>query len=283
MHPGALRALEFDRIVSVVTGLAVTPTGAARLEDLRPLTDAGRVAAALRATSEGARFLADNPGFPLRGPSDLEAILDALGADRFATSGWSGGGPHALACAALLGDRVRAAATIAGVAPYDAEGLDWMAGMGEENVEDFHAAVQGREVYTKLLEQTLPPVFEATPEQLVSAFGGLVTDVDAAFVTRWEPEYLSRVFGRAGAQGIVGAREDGLSIVEPWGFDLDTITVPVAVWQGRHDAMVPFTHGEWLAANVAGAQAHLLDDEGHLSLFAQIDEILTDTKDLAGA
>jgi DNA mismatch repair protein MutS2 len=81
MHPGALRALEFDRIVSVVTGLALTPTGAARLEDLRPLTDTGHVIAAQRATTEGARFLVDNPGFPLRAPSDLEAILDALGVE----------------------------------------------------------------------------------------------------------------------------------------------------------------------------------------------------------
>jgi pimeloyl-ACP methyl ester carboxylesterase len=213
---------------------------------------------------------------------DSVTVLDHLGIGDFITLGWSGGGPRALACAALLPHRCRAAATLAGVAPYDAEGLDWSAGMGEENVEDFQAAVQGREVYTKLLEQTLPPVFEATPEQLVSAFGGLVTDVDAAFMTGDFAEYLSRGFGRAGAQGIVGAREDGLSLVEPWGFDLDRITVPVAVWQGRHDAMVPFSHGEWLAANVAGAKAHLLDDQGHLSLFAQIDAILNDTRDLAG-
>jgi len=81
MHPGALRALEFDRIVSVVAGLAITPTGAARLEHLHPQTDAGKVAPALRATTEGARFLADNPGFPLRAPSDLDAILDALGVE----------------------------------------------------------------------------------------------------------------------------------------------------------------------------------------------------------
>jgi DNA mismatch repair protein MutS2 len=81
MHPGALRALEFDRIVSVVAGFALTPTGAARLEDLQPLTDGARVVASLHATTEGARFLADNPGFPLRAPSDLEAILDALGVE----------------------------------------------------------------------------------------------------------------------------------------------------------------------------------------------------------
>jgi pimeloyl-ACP methyl ester carboxylesterase len=213
---------------------------------------------------------------------DSVTILDHLGIHEFITLGWSGGGPRALACAALLPGRCRAAATLAGVAPFDAEGLDWSAGMGPENVEDFEAAVQGRDVYTRLLEKTLPPVFEATPEQIVAAFGGLVTEVDAAFITGDFADYLSRVFGRAGAQGIVGAREDGLAIVAPWGFDLDDLTVPVAVWQGRHDAMVPFSHGEWLGANVAGARAHLFDDEGHLSLFSQLDEILIDLRELGG-
>lgn len=81
MHPGALRALEFDRIVSVVRGLAVTPTGQDRLAELHPLTDVAGVTAAQRATTEGTRFLADHPGFPLRAPADLDEILDALGID----------------------------------------------------------------------------------------------------------------------------------------------------------------------------------------------------------
>jgi pimeloyl-ACP methyl ester carboxylesterase len=154
--------------------------------------------------------------------------------------------------------------------------------MGEENVEDFEAALQGREVYERLLEKTMPPTFEATPEQLVAAFGSLVTDVDAAFVTGDFADYLSRVFHRSGEQGVVGVRDDGLAIVAPWGFDLGSITVPVAIWQGRHDAMVPFAHGEWLAANVAGARAHLFEDEGHLSLFSQMDAILADLRELGG-
>ena len=81
MHAGALRALEFDRIVEVVSGLAVTPTGQARLAELHPLTEAPRVIALQRATTEGTRFLNDHPGFPLRAPSDLDAILDALSID----------------------------------------------------------------------------------------------------------------------------------------------------------------------------------------------------------
>ena len=214
--------------------------------------------------------------------ADSVAVLDHLGIDAFLTLGWSGGGPRALACAALVPDRCRAAATLAGVAPYDAEGLAWSAGMGQENVDDFEAAVQGPEVFEQHLQATLPPLFEATPDQLADSFGGLVTGVDAAYVTGDFAEWLSRVFGHAGAQGVVGTRDDGLQIVAPWGFDLGGITVPVAVWQGRQDAMVPFAHGEWLADHVAGAQPHLFEDEGHLSLFSQMDAILTDLKELGG-
>ena len=78
MNPAALRALEFDRIVSVVSGLAVTPTGRDRLAALHPSTDAAEIAASQRATTEGTRFLADHPGFPLRAPADLDALLEAL-------------------------------------------------------------------------------------------------------------------------------------------------------------------------------------------------------------
>ena len=81
MHSATLRALEFDRIVQVVAGLAVTPTGLDRLAELRPLTDAAAVAVAQHGTTEGARFLAAHAGFPLRAPSDLEDILDALGVE----------------------------------------------------------------------------------------------------------------------------------------------------------------------------------------------------------
>jgi pimeloyl-ACP methyl ester carboxylesterase len=80
----------------------------------------------------------------------------------------------------------------------------------------------------------------------------------------------------------VGVRDDGLAAVTPWGFDVASIRVPVAIWQGREDAMVPFAHGEWLAAHVPGAEAHLLDDEGHLTLVTKLDEIMADLKRLAG-
>jgi pimeloyl-ACP methyl ester carboxylesterase len=210
------------------------------------------------------------------------AVLDHLGIDEFVTLGWSGGGPRALACAALLPDRCRAAGSLAGVAPYAADGLDWFAGMAEENHAEYHAAEQGPDVYGPFLEEHMLGVLSATPDQMAEAMGGLVTPVDKAMVTAEFADWMSRTFNRAGAQGIVGVRDDGIAAVSPWGFDLADIRVPVAIWQGRQDAMVPFEHGEWLAARVPGAEAHLFEDEGHLSLVGRLEEILTDLKRLAG-
>jgi pimeloyl-ACP methyl ester carboxylesterase len=210
-------------------------------------------------------------------------VLDHLGIGEFVTIGWSGGGPRALACAALLPDRCRAAASLAGVAPYHGEGLDWFDGMADENHEEYHAAEQGREVYEAYLEKEFLPVLQATPDELAGALGGLVTAVDKAVMTPELTDWLSRTFTNAGAQGVTGVRDDGIAAVTPWGYDLGSIRVPVSVWQGREDAMVPYAHGEWLAAAVPGARAHLFDDEGHLSLVTnRLEEALVDLTRIAG-
>ncbi|WP_036506574.1 alpha/beta fold hydrolase [Nocardioides sp. URHA0020] len=214
---------------------------------------------------------------------ESEIVLDHLGIDQFVTLGWSGGGPRALACAALLPGRCRAAASLAGVAPYGAEGLDWFNGMAEENHEEYHAAEAGPAAYETFVVEHVLPMLAATPDELEEAFGGLVTPVDVAVLTAEFADWMSRTFNHAGAQGAIGVRDDGLAAVSPWGFDLADITVPVAIWQGRQDAMVPYAHGEWLAAHVPGAQAHLFEDEGHLSLVDQMDVILADLKRLGGA
>src|SRR5690606_19450279 len=104
------------------------------------------------------------------------------------------------------------------------------------------------------------------------AFGGLVTPVDAAVLTADFADWLSRTFNHAAAQGAVGVRDDGIAAVTPWGFDLADLAAPVAIWQGREDAFVPYEHGAWLAEHVPGAQAHLLEDEGHLTLMYRLDE-----------
>ncbi|MBC9733909.1 alpha/beta fold hydrolase [Nocardioides marmotae] len=214
--------------------------------------------------------------------ADSVAVLDHLGAATFLTAGWSGGGPRALACAALLPDRCRAVATIAGVAPYDTEGLDWFAGMAEENHEEYHAAEHGPEVYGRFLEQDALDLLRASPDQVLEGMGGLVTTVDAAALDADFADWMSRTFNHAAAQGVVGMRDDGLAAVAPWGFDLADIRVPVAVWQGRQDAMVPYEHGVWLAEHVPTAEARLLEDEGHLSLIVHLDRILDDLIRLGG-
>jgi pimeloyl-ACP methyl ester carboxylesterase len=208
--------------------------------------------------------------------TDAATILDELGLDRFVTIGWSGGGPQALACAALLPERCEAAATLAGVAPYDADGLDFLAGMGPENIEEFGAATRSRAELEAFLERFADELSNVTGAEIAESLGGLVDDVDRRALTGELAETLARMIRRAVSNGIAGWLDDDLAFVKPWGFELAQITVPVSIWQGEHDRMVPFAHGQWLAAHVPGARVRLYDDEGHISLVQQLPRILDD-------
>jgi pimeloyl-ACP methyl ester carboxylesterase len=209
--------------------------------------------------------------------ADLTALLDALGAPTFVTIGWSGGGPHALACAALLPDRCLAAATIAGVAPYGAEGLDWFAGMGDENLAEFGAALAGVPELTAYLEAEAGSLASVTAADVVGAFGDLLSDVDSKVLVGGFADYLAASSRMSVSTGVAGWRDDDIAFVADWGFPLDALTVPVAIWQGAHDRMVPFDHGRWLAAHVAGARVHLEPGEGHLSLMVNaFDAVVAD-------
>ena len=212
---------------------------------------------------------------------DVRAILDHLGHDRYVTVGWSGGGPHALACAAAPADGCAAVATLAGVAPFEADGLDWLAGMGPENVEEFGAAAQGPAALTAYLAPQVHELAAVTGGQLAEALGQLISDADRAALTGDLAEGLAASFRRSVAAGVDGWRDDDLAFVRPWGFALDSITVPVSVWQGAQDRMVPFAHGTWLAEHIPAARVHLRPDEGHLSLFGAVDRILDDLLDIA--
>ena len=183
--------------------------------------------------------------------TDTVTVLDHLGVGDFLTIGWSGGGPRALACAALLPHRCLAAACCVGIAPVDEYDGDIRDGMAEENVAEYTAVFAGVEALEAFLE-TQTGFFTVSAEDV------------------------------AGRQGIVGWRDDDMTHTRPWGFDLQAIRVPVSVWQGRLDAMVPFAHAEWLAANVAGASAQLLEGEGHLSLIQKAPVILEDLRQLGG-
>jgi pimeloyl-ACP methyl ester carboxylesterase len=221
---------------------------------------------------------------------DTAAVLDELGADTFVTIGWSGGGPHTLACAAALPGRCLAAASVAGVAPYQAKGLDWLAGMGPENVDEFGAAAAGEAALTQFLDSAAVALGTVTGADVAQALGGLVIAADQAALTGEFADYVAAALRASMNTGIVGWRDDDLAFVKDWGFSLDpaldprgTPAAPVAIWQGDQDKMVPFAHGQWLAANIPGARAHLIPGEGHLSLtVSSLGRILDDLLDLAG-
>ena len=207
-----------------------------------------------------------DPGRRVAGAAgDVAAVLDAIGAEHFVTVGWSGGGPHALACAALLPGRCRAAATMAGVAPYPADGIDWLAGMAAENVAEFGAALAGGAELDAFLTAAAAELRDITADQVADGLGGLVSDVDKSVVTGEFAAYVAASFRAAVATGTTGWRDDDLAFIQDWGFPLGG-PAPVTIWQGDQDMMVPFAHGQWLAAHVPGASARLIPGAGHLSL-----------------
>jgi pimeloyl-ACP methyl ester carboxylesterase len=209
--------------------------------------------------------------------ADVERMLDELGAERCYTLGWSGGGPHALACAALMPDRVIKAATIAGVAPWDAEGLDFLAGMGEENIEEFAQIEAGEEALRAWLEKEAAGLRDVSGEQVAASLGDLIGEADRAVLTGEFADHMATTMRVAIGDGIDGWLDDDLAFRAPWGFDLGAIEVPVTIWQGDDDRMVPFAHGQWLAAHVRGARAELRPGEGHISItLAHYGQILDD-------
>jgi pimeloyl-ACP methyl ester carboxylesterase len=197
---------------------------------------------------------------------DTRTALDFVGADRAWILGWSGGGPHAMACAALMPDQVLGTALIASVAPYDAEGLDYLAGMGAENVEEFGATLEGPDALLAIMERDAPRMRSVTLERVASPKGDLTSDVDRRSYSDDYAEYIVALCHEALREGYWGWFDDDMAFVKPWGFDVGTIRDPVHIWQGGQDRMVPYAHGEWLAAHVGGACAHLDPDQGHRSL-----------------
>jgi pimeloyl-ACP methyl ester carboxylesterase len=213
---------------------------------------------------------ADRPARPGRSVADVAddvaLLADQLGLERFATIGFSGGGPHALATGALLPDRTVCVLSAAGVGPYDAPGLDFLAGMGEANIEEFGAALEGPEALEPYLLAEARDIAGATVEDLLSVFETLLSGPDREALTGRRAEQMLVATQHALSHGIAGWRDDDLAFTRPWGFDLEHLAVPVAVFQGAEDLMVPQHHAPWLAAQIPGAELHVLEGEGHLTL-----------------
>ena len=206
---------------------------------------------------------------------DIAELLDHVGAERCVTLGWSGGGPHALATAALLPARVAGVTVVAGVGPYGRDDLDFMAGMGEGNIEEFGAALDGHDTLAPALEEAAASMRGAGIGEIVESMATLMPPADRAVVKGEPGEDLAAQFAEALRNGAAGWIDDDLAFVNPWGFDPAEITVPTFLWQGDADLMVPFAHGRWLADRIPGAVAHLLPREGHISIFVnRVDEML---------
>jgi pimeloyl-ACP methyl ester carboxylesterase len=218
----------------------------------------------------------DRPGYGKSDPqpgrrvadaaADVIAIADALGIERFAVVGGSGGGPHALACAALLPERVVAVASLAGVAPYPAEGLDWLAGMGQDNLDEFAATLEGREALEPFLRQQADAMLSADPEALVEVLRSLCSPPDVAVLTGEFAEYVLDATRRGIGESLEGWIDDDFVFMHPWCFELDEISVPVQLWHGAQDRFVPVAHGRWLAERIPGVEAHISEEDGHLSI-----------------
>ena len=213
---------------------------------------------------------------------DLAALLEALDAERCLVAGWSGGGPHALASAARL-PQVASTLVIAGVAPYGAEGLDWPAGMGQDNVDEVEAAIGGPAVLRPFLDAQRRDLQQVDAAGIVASLASLLPDADRAVLTDEFAEDMAAEYVEALAHGLDGWLDDDLAFIAPWGFELDEIDGPVSLWQGTEDLMVPFAHGAWLAEHVPGVRAHLLEGEGHLSVgVGTLDQMLDELVPAAG-
>jgi pimeloyl-ACP methyl ester carboxylesterase len=197
---------------------------------------------------------------------DVAEIANTLGLERFAVTGGSGGGPHALAVAARLPDRVTRAACASSPAPYDA-GIDWLTGMDPLNVREVEWALQGEDVYVPELEREAAEALErvaADPSKILGDDWGL-SEADRAALARPEVHDVIREdVAEAVRQGVFGWADDMLAILEPWGFDVSEIGVPTRVIYGPTDVLVPVQHGEWLARNVPGAEVVVEEELGHM-------------------
>jgi pimeloyl-ACP methyl ester carboxylesterase len=197
---------------------------------------------------------------------DVAALADALGLGRYGSWGISGGGPHVLACAALCDERLVAVASLAAVAPYEADGLDWLEGMGEENHVEFGKTVEGEGPLRDYLDGERSGLLEAQPDDLVRLMETLLGEEDRAVLTGAFAEYLIETDRHGLEAGPDGWLDDDLAFARPWGFDVQSIDRPVLLLHGEDDRFVPVSHGRWLAERIPGVDARIDDRDGHLTL-----------------
>lgn len=205
---------------------------------------------------------------------DIAAIADRLGIGRFSVVGRSGGGPHALASIALLADRVDRAAVLVGLAPANAEGLDWFDGMSDGNVDEYSTADQSVADLTAGLKAQASRT-AADPESLIEALRPQMSGPDLKFVqSTLFRRLLSASYEEALRAGPFGWIDDVLAFRADWGFRLADITNPVLFWHGANDTFSPVQHSLWLADQVPGAVVKVQDNAAHFAAVEVLPTIL---------
>jgi pimeloyl-ACP methyl ester carboxylesterase len=206
--------------------------------------------------------------------TDVRRLSEVLGFERCVVWGFSGGGPHALACGALLDDLVAAVATIGSPAPFDAPGLDFLAGRSQEDREDHELFLSDRAEWERHGKQQREELLAMSAGELVEQWSAGKSAADGAALNGELGVWLHRAAQAALASGVDGWIGDDIALFHsPWGFDPASISIPVKVWHGLEDRFVPFAHGRWLAEVIPGAQAELRDHDGHFTVVERIGEV----------
>jgi pimeloyl-ACP methyl ester carboxylesterase len=203
--------------------------------------------------------------------ADAQLVVEALALEAFVVAGWSGGGPHALAIAALT-KGCRGALVLAGVGPATVADLSFLDGMGEENIEEFSLAFEGGEEFEAFIEESATAMAQLTVADLVDALGTLAPPPDAEALRGPLGDVVVDSFRHGCQVSGAGWRDDDVAFVKPWGFELDAISVPVRIVQGGLDTMVPQAHGAWLVSHLRTATGRVLPEEGHISIWDHLDE-----------
>jgi pimeloyl-ACP methyl ester carboxylesterase len=211
--------------------------------------------------------------------TDISAILDSLNISRFISIGWSGGGPHALATTCDY--RNFGAICLAGVGAYGAADLNFLEGMGQENHDEFGAALLGEKSITDWLREFASNLQSVTGAEVLEAFGSLIGKADKAVLQDGYADEMAQVMRKGLALGFTGWVDDDLAFVKEWGFKLSAISKPVFLWQGDDDLMVPHAHSLWLEKNIPTAVLRSIPAQGHISIGINYrSEILKQAHDL---
>ncbi|MCG7418516.1 alpha/beta hydrolase [Microbacterium sp. ACRRU] len=226
-----------------------------------PPVQAAADARGLAVVSVARPAYAGSPRIPGRSVADVAAglrpVMEALGVASVISVGASGGGPHAIACAAAMPGLVRRVVTFASPAPFDGSD-EWFAGM--QAPQALRAAAEGEEARRRFAE-----IDEFDPASFV--------DADyAALDGEWAS--LGADVAASESYGIDGLLDDDLAFVRPWGFALDGVAASVLLVQGEEDRVIPPRHARFLSEALPHATVDLRPGDGHVSVLRHLSAVL---------